>query len=583
MRTQKLLFALLFTAISVLNYAQTVPEVNLTPGYSVHNGHIVYPSPDAEYSTIIEVGPGKTYEELYDVPETNVAAGTLIKVYYRTEPYRIKAYIEVQATENAHFRIQGIPDNNGNLPIITNENSTHNWGGGTVNEWVDNIGIMVIYGSWGSKPSYIDIVNLHFKIYGSTTSDNCIGIWSKIDHLAVKGCVFDNCSNGVFTQANNNDMTSISSYSLIEGCRFTNCGVQNSYLQHNIYAQGTHALIQFNYIEQQKETAVGSTLKDRAAFTVIRYNYMEGTARTIDLVEPEEAEIVADEGDNWDDAYVYGNLIVNKRANSGVMFHYGWDDMDNPYAYQRKGTYFFANNTVIMDFDDDSWNKELFDINKTSTKINYVNNILLAKGMHYFFIFRTGETSNEGGTVNFTTSWIKAYASDHNNEWQLNETAGDYHMTGETTLLTGNEPGFTNANNDDYTLTQTSPCRLSGTHIDSVAIEYNPISLDAIIQRTDMVNPNMGCFSDNFITSVIYNDNSSSLNIYPNPAKDNLQLVINNEQLIDKNVIIYDVYGREVKQFKINNSKLIIKIADLQNGVYFIKLGSLTKKFVVNK
>ncbi len=582
MKPNKLLLALIFTTFSFVNYSQTIPPVNLEQGYTVHNGHIVYPLPNDGYSTVIEVGPGKTYTELYDVPKSNVAAGTLIKIFYRPEPYRIKVYIKVQATEAAHFRIQGIPDDNGNLPIITNENSTHDWGGGDVNQWVNNLGIMVIYGPWGSKPSWIDLVNLHFKIYGTTTDDNCIGVWSKIDHLSVKGCVFDNCSNGVFTQANNNDMTSISTYSLIEGCRFTNCGVQNSYLQHNIYAQGTHALIQFNYIEQQKESAIGSTLKDRATFTVIRYNYMEGTARTIDLVEPEEAEIATNESDTWDDAYVYGNLIVNKRPNSGVMFHYGWDDMANPYEYQRKGTFFFANNTVIMDFDDDSWNKELFDINKASTKINFVNNILLAKGMHYFYIFRTGETTNEGGTINFTTSWIKAFASDNNNEWKL--TSGennDYHQTGQDNLLTGNEPGFTDADNGDYTLTQSSACRHSGTHIDSVAIEYNPISLNNITQRNDVENPNMGCYSDNFINGVAYNKKDNNINIYPNPAKNKLQLTFNNQLLNSKNIIIYNVFGQIVKQLNTDKKQLSIDISDLQNGVYFLKTGNISKKFIV--
>jgi hypothetical protein len=584
MKTKKLLFALLFTAISLVNYAQTVPPVNLEPGYSVKNGHIIYPLPNTDYTTIIEVGPGKTYEELYDVPESNVTAGTLIKIYYRSEPYRIKIYLKIQATETAHFRIQGIPDENGNLPIITHENSTHNWGSDNINQWNDNLAIITINGSWGEKPSWIDLVNLHLKIFGVNQEDGDNGIWSKADHVSVKGCVFENCGNGVFFQASNNDLVDISSYNLVEGCRFTHCGVNGSYLLHNIYTQGAHSLVQFNYIEQEQDGALGSTLKDRATFSVIRYNYMEGTARTIDLVEPEEAEVATNDNPGWDNAFVYGNIITISRTNSGVPFHYGWDDNDDPYEYHRKGTLFFANNTIVMKANDNEWNVSLFDINEASTKINFVNNILLANGsgMHYFYMLRSGD-NRDGGTINFTSSWVKAFAIDNNDEWQLYDTneSGDFHMNGENNLLTGNEPGFTDAGNGDYTLKQASPCRLSGTYIDSVDIEYNPISLDAIIQRADMDNPNMGCYSDNFITKIIC-DKTNNINLYPNPAKNNLQLVINNEQLNNK-VVIYNIYGQTVKQLTINNKQLIIDISCLQDGVYFIKTGSVTKKFIVNK
>ena len=494
MKPKNLLSVLFFILISISSFSQTIPPVNLEQGYIVRNGHIVYPSPDADYTTVIEVGPGKTYTELYDVPENNVAAGTLIKIYYRSEPYRVKIYLKIQAADTAHFRIQGIPDANGNLPVITQENSTHNWGGGTVNQWVDNLGIIVINGSYGSKPSWIELVNLHLKVYGTNERNGDIGVWSKADHISIKGCVLDNCSDGVFFQAANNNMAEMSTYNLVEGCHFTHCGVYDNWFMHNIYTQGAHSLIQFNYIEQEQTGALGSTMKDRASYSVIRYNYMEATSRTIDLVEPEDAEVGAATPD-WDDAYVYGNLIINKRPNSGVMFHYGWDDMDDPYEYQRKGTYFFVNNTVIMDFDDGSWNKQLFDVNKASTKITFANNIVLAKGMHYFYIFRTGN-NNDGGTINFTTSWLKAYATDNNNNWQLNDGNGDFHMTNENNLLTGNKPGFTDTTNNDYTLVDTSACRHSGTKIDSVLIEYNPIMLDTIIKRTDSNSPNMGCFSD---------------------------------------------------------------------------------------
>jgi len=86
----------------------------------------------------------------------------------------------------------------------------------------------------------------------------------------------------------------------------------------------------------------------------------------------------------------------------------------------------------------------------------------------------------------------------------------------------------------------------------------------------------------------LQNINNSEINIYPNPATNNLFLEIKNLEFkinnYNKNeVFIYDVTGKVVKQLIVNNSKLIIKIDDLQNGVYFIQVGTITQKIIINK
>jgi len=71
--------------------------------------------------------------------------------------------------------------------------------------------------------------------------------------------------------------------------------------------------------------------------------------------------------------------------------------------------------------------------------------------------------------------------------------------------------------------------------------------------------------------------------IFPNPAKDNVQLIMNNVQLCkNTSVFIYDIYGRVVKQFNPENIKteLKINIADIEKGVYFVKVAGFSKKFV---
>ena len=74
--------------------------------------------------------------------------------------------------------------------------------------------------------------------------------------------------------------------------------------------------------------------------------------------------------------------------------------------------------------------------------------------------------------------------------------------------------------------------------------------------------------------------NNFNFNIYPNPAKNNLQIRINNDQLTSNSIIIYNVYGKLVKQQNIKNTDINIDISDLSKGVYFIKLNNISKKFI---
>ncbi len=83
------------------------------------------------------------------------------------------------------------------------------------------------------------------------------------------------------------------------------------------------------------------------------------------------------------------------------------------------------------------------------------------------------------------------------------------------------------------------------------------------------------------VEQISYNN---KIKIYPNPVKNTLVLEIEEEQLKIKNanniVYIYDIYGKIVKQFKIQNSKFKIQIGDLQKGIYFVKFENITSRIV---
>ncbi|MDD4438106.1 MAG: S8 family serine peptidase [Tissierellia bacterium] len=80
-------------------------------------------------------------------------------------------------------------------------------------------------------------------------------------------------------------------------------------------------------------------------------------------------------------------------------------------------------------------------------------------------------------------------------------------------------------------------------------------------------------------------ESEQKINISPNPAND--LLTLDNRQSIMKEVRIYDVIGKEIKRFTINDSKVIINISDLKAGIYLINIQTeqeiIKKKIIKSK
>jgi hypothetical protein len=81
---------------------------------------------------------------------------------------------------------------------------------------------------------------------------------------------------------------------------------------------------------------------------------------------------------------------------------------------------------------------------------------------------------------------------------------------------------------------------------------------------------------------------SSKITLYPNPTKGNITIKTSNTGVLDK-VLVHDILGREVANFKNSNSKhtLQINLEHLKNGIYVLRLllndgTESTKKVVIN-
>ena len=72
-------------------------------------------------------------------------------------------------------------------------------------------------------------------------------------------------------------------------------------------------------------------------------------------------------------------------------------------------------------------------------------------------------------------------------------------------------------------------------------------------------------------------ENEASVTLFPNPANDFVTL--KGESL--GTVRVYNVIGQKVEEFEANDSELRINTTSYENGVYVVKAGEQTMRFVV--
>lgn len=96
-------------------------------------------------------------------------------------------------------------------------------------------------------------------------------------------------------------------------------------------------------------------------------------------------------------------------------------------------------------------------------------------------------------------------------------------------------------------------------------------------------------FDTDLISSVDNIENYHQFSAFPNPAKENLTISYNVENIENTFISIYNVLGKEVKKIKVeNNNQTKINVSDLNSGIYFYNLSVNnkivnTKKLIITK
>src|SRR5206468_12324519 len=135
----------------------------------------------------------------------------------------------------------------------------------------------------------------------------------------------------------------------------------------------------------------------RYAGLVIRYNWIEGGNRQLDLVDGEDSSLIRNDP-RYRETFVYGNVLIEPdAAGNRQIAHYGGDS--GATANYRKGTLYFYNNTLVSNRTDRT---TLFRASTNEETIDARNNI--------FYSVATGSTVSlaaDSGVFNLKHNWIK--------------------------------------------------------------------------------------------------------------------------------------------------------------------------------
>ncbi len=482
-------------------------------------------------------GDGGCYEVTDDasfdsVPWVDLAPGDTVRIHYRSAPYRRIVGLRSVGTAEQPIKVCGVRGSGRELPIITGENATpisgylYSWGSGNGYN-IGDYGVILIGRTpqagddWLHSAKHIVIESL--KIEGGHASNTytplgeaprnfvygAAGIRvTNGDNITIRNCEITGNGNGIFLRGDDNsEDATITSNTLIEGNYIYHNGNNGRDREHNIYSQGIRPIIQYNRIGKMRpggpgiDPARGTALKDRSAGAVIRYNWIESGARTLDLVEAEDAlRVIDDPGYGTD--FVYGNILIDtiddndNYISARTITHFGADNMadddtgncirynpddrytcrSGPFQKVAGGTYYygtlyFYNNTVVIkDYrsDDNYWTQDmLFEVSTSGGKVDARNNI--------FYIYSPNGNPRLAmmlryGTLNLDGSnWI-------NTDWQQGhwrDWAGT--INENVPLITGDSPGFAGTELDDFTLTKGSTAIDKGSALAPAVISLGHI------------------------------------------------------------------------------------------------------------
>ncbi len=459
-------------------------------------------------ATTYRVGPGQPLATPSNVPWESLVAGDSVLIFPNGSAYHDKWVICRVGNSSAPIVVHGVPDAGGALPVIDGANAVTRT---PLDFWNEERGVIKIGGANvppDAMPAWIVVENLEIRGARSGNSftgrngassyaTNASAIYvEKGTHVTIRNCHLHDCGNGFFCASGTSEL-------LVEKNWIEGNGNVGSIYEHNNYTEAAGATFQFNHFGPLLAGASGNNLKDRSAGCVIRYNWIEGGNRQLDLVESDFATLVNDP--RYHSTFVYGNVLLETGddGNSQIA-HYGGDGSNT--ANYRKGTLWFHFNTVVSRR---TGNTTLLRLSTASESADVRDNIVFvtASGSHLALL-------DQAGTLVATRNWMKT-------GWAASFSGGAVTDGGQ---VTGSDPGFTNAGADAFELAPTSPCRDTAVALAAACVPdhvpvFEYVKHQSSRARTQDGKPDLGAYEFASTAGVpVAFDGPSRVVATPNPS-----------------------------------------------------------------
>jgi hypothetical protein len=445
----------------------------------------------AAHGAVYDVGPGQPLAAIGDAPWATLAPGDVVRIHWRTQPYREKWVIGRAGTALAPITVRGVLGPNGERPVISGD-------GATTPDPLDYTGesrgvIKIGTSNVPSEtlPAWVVIENLDVRsahpAYSFTDdhgvaqsyANNAAAIYvERAQHLVIRNCVVSDSGNGLFVAAFDGDTQDI----LIEANRIFGNGIAGSLFEHNTYTAAIGIVYQGNRFGPLRAGASGNNLKDRSAGLVVRYNWIEGGNRELDLVDAEDSDALVNHP-SYRETFVYGNVLIEPDgAGNSQIVHYGGDS--GVTEIYRKGILHFFHNTVVSLR---AGNTTLLRLSTDEESADARNNILYvtAAGNRLAML-------DADGALALSHNWIKP-------GWVASHGGLSGAISDDGTGISGTAPGFVDALAQNFHLLDSSNAVDAGGPLDpDVLPDHDPVSQyrehQALDPRPDDGAPDLGAF-----------------------------------------------------------------------------------------
>ncbi len=366
---------------------------------------------------VIDVGPNRPVSDLSQVAWESLPPHTMVRIHPKPTPYNERIFIV-----GSDIKVCGVRDTNGARPRISGLNarvrssnalqgligtpaqdySTVNRGIVAIarDSGIRNVAVEGLSLTGTMTPPYsgsnhrADYIGMDGQAHPYNSHTGCLYV-SRAQDVTIRDNEFSFCPVGVYVISRGVDYGGdhyLTRNFLLEGNHFHDNGLVDDYNVHQAYIQGVNFVVQYNYFGNpirydidgsgsidNDEASNGNDLKMRTVGELVRYNYFENGAHSIDLIDVEEFrpsvfpwffELFADQNPgaatpalrammqrDWlkfdHGSYMYGNIFrrdekVHVQTMGASIVHFG---SDNSPIDGRRGKLWFYFNTVLTSLD----------------------------------------------------------------------------------------------------------------------------------------------------------------------------------------------------------------------------------------